>query len=343
MFPFKKKSRKLTAPKLTPDVLKDTGGYLAVPSQLINCANYGLKPAHLAVLLYLLAKPAFTKDGEQWRVVYNHMANQLGIGETYAPKYVTFLHEKGFISFKRNDKGETEWIVTLPDFFVKTNVAAESSPEPSVEPHRQNIHGDNIHVEIVAPLYINKVVDITKETTTAVVPENNAIPTATVAAEKKPAVSNSENNAIQTVTVAAEVEAKIPSSLPTAHKKAVKNELAKLPCAELQLNVLIVLAAALAKGTVGNAIGLTNDLVKKALNGTLTLPKTTEKPLSPFEKEELDKQRLIKFFNKNFESLKHHFIDLKKDYIHVAGLGNITHCTFKELLAMNGDGLAVIR
>ena len=155
---FRQKSRRLKAPKLLPNQLELTGGYLAVPNQLLNCAQYGLKPAHLAILLYLLAKPPVTEGGDPWKVNYTHMADQLGIGATYAPKYVTFLREKGFLSFNRNEKGETEWVISLPDF----------SPKKS-EPQRENIHLDNVHVENVAPLITNKDLNKNKETTTAVV------------------------------------------------------------------------------------------------------------------------------------------------------------------------------
>jgi DNA-binding MarR family transcriptional regulator len=306
MFPFQKKSRFLSAPKLIPETLKESGGYLPVPHQLISCARIGLKPAHLAILLYLLDKPAVTHNGDPWKVDYKHMAAELGIGITYAPKYVTQLRERGFLDFERNEKGETKWIVKLPDFAPTAKKAAETE----LEPQRQNIHGEIIHGEIVAPL-ITKEVLTTNEKTTTVAVEN--------------AVVN-------------EVFVQLPTEVDCTD---VKQQLEKLSRAQQELTMAVwfsYVASLKAKNEPFSPIATLKGLAKKALQGTLNPVKKTaaDTLLSPLEKEKLAKQKRFDFLNRNLAALKRDFLELKKDYIYVKGLGNITRDVFFDFLKNNG-------
>ena len=325
-----KNSRKLTAPQLTPDVLRNTGGYLAVPNQLLNCAKYGLKPAHLAILLYLLAKPALTATGEQWRVNYTHMAEQLGIGETYAPKYVTYLHEKGFLEIVRLESGATEWHVKIPEQFITAPIAVPPEPEPApvTEPQRENSHGENIHVEIVAPLYINKVVDITKKTTNE--PAAHSVQNFT-----SPVVVSSENETAHANLNAVEAENKalpvVAVDLPKEiNVTAVKSKISLLAKAQ-QIMVLTAYLNFMAKGNVKNPIGVALDFCDKVTKGGLFVAAAPENVEAIKQAKKNDQERVIQgIVNRNKEKI---IADLEaKGFVHFHGLGNFTRDMLKAYL-----------
>lgn len=327
-----KNSRKLTAPQLTPDVLRNTGGYLAVPNQLLNCAKYGLKPAHLAILLYLLAKPALTATGEQWRVNYTHMAEQLGIGETYAPKYVTYLHEKGFLEIVRLESGETEWHVKIPEQFITAPIAVPPEPEPEpapvAEPQRENSHGENIHVEIVAPLYINKVVDITKKTT-------NSLAVYSVQNSITPVVVSSENKTTHANLNAVEVENKalpvVAVDLPKEiNVTAVKSKISLLAKAQ-QILVLTAYLNFMAKGNVKNPIGVALDFCDKVTKGGLFVAAVAENAEAIKQAKKIEEECKIQgIVNRNKERI---IADLEaKGFVYFVGLGNFTRDALKAYL-----------
>lgn len=133
-----------------------TANFTVLPNALLEYNRHtpGLKPRDIAVLNYLLSKPAM------WKIRAQDIANAINIGKSTVYKALRQLQDFGFASYTRDKKGFTSWIVSCPEKLCKSDISA---------------HVKKPHVVFDNVLTNNDVLTNTKETTNDVVVKANFV------------------------------------------------------------------------------------------------------------------------------------------------------------------------
>lgn len=137
----------ITANIVRPTV---TANFTVLPNELLeyNRHTMGLKPRDMAVLNYLLSKPAV------WKIRAQDIANAINIGKSTVYKALRRLQDFGFASYTRDKKGFTFWTVSCTEKLCKSDISA---------------HVKKPHVVFDNVLTNNDALKNTKETTNDVV------------------------------------------------------------------------------------------------------------------------------------------------------------------------------
>jgi Fe2+ or Zn2+ uptake regulation protein len=360
----------ITANIVRPTV---TANFTVLPNALLEYNRHtpGLKPRDIAVLNYLLSKPAM------WKIRAQDIANAINIGKSTVYKALRQLQDFGFASYTRDKKGFTSWIVSCPeklcksdisahvkkphvvfdnaltnndaltntkettnDVVVKANFVKPIGGSPAEIPTQIQVSATDADVNTVEIKHstIRQQGQISKQVTATTIStllpvqiQTQALQTAVAPAKESPITV-----LIDTTTPIALVESKIDIEIEQQfnpkERIIAKKALAKIPDTT-QFIIISMLKAALLKGGIKSPMGYLNALVNKSITGELDITAfTTDKISIPANDFERQELRESKI-RRVFDK---HGDKIKADlialgHIFIDGLGSVSKSEFETL------------
>lgn len=364
----------ITANIVRPTV---TANFTVLPNELLEYNRHtpGLKPRDIAVLNYLLSKPAM------WKIRAQDIANAINIGKSTVYKALRQLQDFGFASYTRDKKGFTSWIVSCPEKLCKSDISAHVK-KPHVVFDNVLTNNDALtnikettNDVVVKADFVKPIIDspaeiptqiqvsatdadvntveikhttieqqgqiskqVTATTISTLLPVQIQIQTQALQTAVAPAKESPITVLIDTTTPIALVESEIEIEQLFNLKERIiaKKALAKVPDTT-QFIIISMLKVALLKGGIKSPMGYLNALVNKSITGELDITAFTTDKIS-IPANDFERQGLRE--SKIRRVFDKHGDKIKADliaqgHIFIDGLGSVSKSEFETLVLID--------